>query len=216
MMRLLPALAFLCAALSLSACASGDAPTQSRFDEGTAAYDAGHYKRAYKIFRELADESDIAALRNVALMERKGLGTEKDPEAAMADFKDAAEKGLPTAQADLAEMYLNGEAGPPDPKAALPWLQRAVAANHPMAQFHLAELYEKGEVVPKDLHMAEFLYAAAAAHGVQAATERLSVLKGFPAPRTPEDPPPDDSPPQPAKVSSVPVPKPRPPWHPHH
>jgi TPR repeat protein len=209
MMRPFPVLFCVCALLALQGCASGQAPTQSRFDEGTAAYDEGHYKRAYKIFRELADENDIAALRNVALMERKGLGTDKDPQAALNDYLEAANDGLPTAQADLAEMYLNGEAGPPDPKAALPWLERAVAANHPMAQFHLAQLYEQGEVVPKDMHMAEFLYAAAAAHGVQAATERLSALKGFPQPGTPEATPPPDPP-------QIPIPRPRPPYHPHH
>ncbi len=202
-MRPFPALVCVCLALALSACASGQAPTQARFDEGTAAYDSGHYKRAYKIFRELAAENDIAALRNVALMERRGLGTEKDPQAALADYKDAAEKGLPTAQSDLAEMYLDGEAGPPDPKAALPWLERAVAANHPIAQYHLAQLYEKGEAVPKNLRMAEFLYAAAAAHGVEAATARLSELKGFPPPGTPEEP--ADPP--------IPVPTPRPSDH---
>jgi len=208
MMRPFPAFACITVLLALGACAT-EAPTQSRFDEGTAAYDEGHYKRAYKIFRELADENDIAALRNVALMERKGLGTDKDPEAAMADYKEAAEKGLPTAQSDLAEMYLDGEAGDPDPAAALPWLERAVAANHPIAQYHLAQLYEKGEAVQKDLHMAEFLYAAAAAHGVKAATERLSELKGFPAPGTAEEETPPDPPP------SVPVPTPRPAYHPH-
>jgi hypothetical protein len=52
--------------------------------------------------------------------------------------------------------------------------------------------------------MAEFLYAAAAAHGVEAAVTRLSELEGFPAPGTPEDPPPDPGPP---------VPIPRPPAH---
>lgn len=205
MMR--PLLLVPCICVLLAACAS-EAPTQARFDDGTAAYDAGDYEKAYSIFRELADNDDIAALRNVALMERRGLGTDKDPQAAIADYKEAAEKGLPTAQSDLAEMYLDGEAGPPDPKAALPWLERAVAANHPMAQFHLAELYEKGEAVPKDLQMAEFLYAAAAAHGVEAATERLSELKGFPAPGTPEA---DPDPPPPA--STIPVPKPRPAHH---
>ena len=129
-------------------------------------------------------------MRNVALMERKGLGTDKDPKAAMDDYKDAATKGLPTAQSDLAEMYLKGEAGDPDPAAALPWLERAAAASHPMAQFHLGQLYEEGKVVPKDLAKAELLYSAAAAHGVKEAVERLSALKAWPKPGDPEAAPP--------------------------
>ncbi len=214
MMRPFPAARIACACVllaGLAACADdGTAPTQSRFDEGAAAFDAGDYDKAYSIFRELADENDIAALRNVALMERKGLGTDKDPDAAMADYLEAANKGLPTAQADLAEMYLDGEAGEPDEKAALPWLQRAVAANHPVAEYHLGQLYEEGKVVPKDMKMAEFLYAAAAAHGVKAATARLSELKGFPPPGTAEPAPP---PPPPPPQASAPVPEPRPVRH---
>ena len=209
MMRPFPAarIACVCVLLAgLAACADDEAPTQARFDEGTAAFDAGDYEKAYGIFRELADENDIAALRNVALMERKGLGTDKDPEAAMADYKEAANEGLPTAQADLAEMYLDGEAGEPDEKAALPWLQRAVAANHPIAEYRLGQLYEEGKVVPKDMKMAEFLYAAAAAHGVKEAVERLSALKGFPPPGTAEPAPPADPP-------SLPMPQPRPDSH---
>lgn len=176
---------------SLAACADITPPDQKTFDEGAKAYDAGDYKTAYEIFRGLADNGDIAALRNVALMERKGLGVDKDPEAAIDDYTQAAEKGLPTAQADLAEMYLDGEAGEPDPKAALPWLQRAAAASHPVAQFHLGELYEKGEVVPKDLGMAAYLYSAAAAHGVKGAVEKLSALKKWPEPDAGETPPPN-------------------------
>jgi TPR repeat protein len=170
----------------LMACADDDvlvvAPDQNTFDDGAAAFDAGDYAKAFSIFKELAGNGDIAAERNVALMERKGLGTGKDPKAAIADYTDAATKGLPTAQSDLAEMYLDGEAGDPDPAAALPWLERAAAASHPMAQFHLGQLYEEGKAVPKDLDKAKLLYAAAAAHGVKEAVERLSALKAWPKP----------------------------------
>ena len=146
---------------------------------GTAAFDAKDYKRAFDIFSKLADDDDIAARRNVALMERRGLGTAKDPEAAVENYKIAAEAGLPTAAADLGEMLLDGEAGPPDPKAALPWLLVAASANHPVAQFHLGEMYENGEAVPKDRFYAILLYSAAAARGYQPAIDRLGILKGW-------------------------------------
>ena len=63
------------------------------------------------------DDDDIAAMRNVAMMLRQGLGTDKDPKGAEDLYQRAAEAGLPTAQADLADMLLKGEAGPPDPAA---------------------------------------------------------------------------------------------------
>jgi TPR repeat protein len=155
---------------------------QAEFNQGAAAFDAGDYDTAYKIFSKLAEDEDLGAMRNVALMQRKGLGTKKDPKAALRLYEYVARAGLPTAQADLAEMLLKGEAGPPDPKAALPWLYLASAASHPMAQFYLGQLFEQGEVVPKDMMRAKLLYAAAAAHGEKRALARLSYLYGWAAP----------------------------------
>jgi TPR repeat protein len=150
---------------------------QPKFDRGTAAFDAGDYDTAYNIFQELADDDDIAAMRNVALMKRKGLGTERDPDGAREYLERAAQGGLPTAQYDLAEMMLDGEGGPADPKGALPWLASAAAAHHPLAEFRLGELYEEGTVVPQDLVKAESLYAEAAGRGVEEAGARLSALE---------------------------------------
>ena len=153
---------------------------QKTFSEGAAAFDAGNYTQAFAIFSKLAEDNDVAALRNVALMQRKGLGTAKDPKSALANFETAARAGLPTAAADLGEMLLEGEAGPPDPEQALPWLEMAAAANHPIAEFHLGEMYERGEAVRKDILKAELLYTAAAARGVREAAARLDALKAEP------------------------------------
>jgi hypothetical protein len=152
---------------------------QKKFDRAAAAYDAKDYATAYKLFTELADEYDLAAMRNVALMTRDGLGTEKDPERAEDMMKEAARRGLPTAQYDLGEMLLDGAAGPPDAKAALPWLEMASAAGHPLAQYRLGQLYEAGDVVPKDVKVAELLYGAAARKGYDPALQRLKTLKGW-------------------------------------
>lgn len=150
---------------------------QQMFDRGAAYYDRGDYAHAYQIFYWMAEHDDVAAMRNVALMKRKGQGTAVDPQGAVEYLKEAADAGLTTAQADLGEMLLNGEAGPPDPQSALPWLQAAAAQHHPVAEFHLAEIYERGKVVPRDVARAEELYADAAARGVPQAASRLELLK---------------------------------------
>src|SRR5580658_3120173 len=113
-----------CACFSLSLAHAADNPSilpldQKRFDQGAAAFDAGDYQSAYAIFSELAKKGDIAAMRNVALMERKGIGTTRNPKDARMLYGISAEAGLPTAQYDLAEMLMNGEGGAPDPKGAL-------------------------------------------------------------------------------------------------
>jgi uncharacterized protein len=147
------------------------------FDSGVSAYDAGDYPLAFKIWWDLRYE-DLAAMRNLAMMLRKGQGVPKDPKKAEELYQRAADAGLPTAQADLADMLLKGEAGPPDLASALPLLQAAAAANHPVAQFELGELYETGAppLVPQNLEMARKLYFAAAGHGMKEAGDRLRVV----------------------------------------
>jgi TPR repeat protein len=155
-------------------------PTKDKFNAGVAAYDAGRYAEAFQIFSAIDDEN-VAAMRNVALMERCGLGTTKNPKAARDEYEQAARAGLPTAQADLGEMLMLGEGGRADPEMAAEWLALAVAAHHPIAEYELATLYETGQGVVKDPTLAHTLYALAAEHGVPGAKERLN---GQPPPST--------------------------------
>jgi len=147
------------------------------FSSGVSAYDAGDYEKAFKIWWDLRYE-DLAAMRNLGMMLRKGQGTQKDPQKAEEIYLRAAEVGLPTAEADLADMYLKGELGPPDMTRALPLLARAAAANHPGAQYQLGEFYETGAppLVPQDLEIARQLYAAAARSGLPEALARSQFL----------------------------------------
>jgi uncharacterized protein len=171
--------AFFCLGLTAAnpALARDGAEIAKIFDSGVAAYDAGNYEQAFKIWWDLRYE-DLAAMRNLAIMLRKGQGVAKDAKKAEELYQRAAEAGLPTAQADLADMFLKGEAGPPDLASALPLLEEAAAANHPVAQFELGELYETGAppLVPQNLDMARRLYAAAANHGMKEAADRLRVV----------------------------------------
>jgi len=177
--KIFPLLTAFCLALTAAgpAFARDGAEIAKIFDSGVAAYDAGDYPKAFKIWWDLRYE-DVAAMRNLAMMLRKGQGVAKDPKKAEEIYQRAAEAGLPTAQADLADMLLKGEAGPPDLASALPLLAAAAAANHPVAQFELGELYETGAppLLPKDLEVARRLYSDAAGHGMKEAADRLRVV----------------------------------------
>jgi len=173
----------------------------AQFDRGLKAYDAKQYPAAFQIWWQIKDE-DLAAMRNVALMLRKGLGVPKDPRKAEGILRTAAAAGMPNAQVDLAEMYLNGETGVPRPKRALPLLKRAADAGHPLGQYLLGQMYEDGNGVPKDINRAAELYISSARGGLEEAKERLasldqgragkksspSVKAGNPAPKQPEQP----------------------------
>ena len=173
----------VCAAL-LSACAGAPSheEIQATFDAGLKVYDAGDYKAAYKTWSGI-EEFDLAALRNTALMLRKGQGVDKDPKAALQKMARAADLGLVTAQADLGDMLINGEAGPPDVPDAIPWLARAADGGHPLAAMSLAKIYDEGKDVPRDLAKACPLYQQAADARVDGAAARLTAV--CPAPATP-------------------------------
>ena len=171
------AVACICIDVSFAGAASARTSEQiaTIFDTGVAAYDAGHFDQAFKLWKSIGDE-DIAAMRNLGILLRKGLGVKKDPAGAEKMFERAADAGLATAEADLADMLLKGEAGPPNPKRALPLLKSAAAADHPIAQFELAQMYETGGLVPQNIDLARRLYAAAARHGMTEAANRLAAL----------------------------------------
>jgi TPR repeat protein len=174
-----PLLLILICSIALAGCVTVQSSDDLKtiFDSGVAAYDAGDYPKAYKIWSGIEDQ-DLAAMRNVALMLRTGNGVAKNPRRAEELFETASQAGLPTAQADLADMLLKGEAGPPDPARALPLLEAAAAADHPIAEYELAQMFETGGsgLVPKDLSTARKLYAAAAMHGMQEAKVRLDAM----------------------------------------
>jgi TPR repeat protein len=174
---LLTAAFCVCLAMAPPAQARTAAEIAAVFDSGVAAYDAADYQKAFTIWWDLRFE-DVAAMRNLGMMLRKGQGTPKDPAKAEEIYLRASEAGLPTAQADLADMYLKGELGPPDLGRALPLLQAAAAANHPIAQFQLGQFYETGAppLVPQNLEVARQLYAAAASHGMAEAAARAAFL----------------------------------------
>ena len=187
MHKILPVLTVCFSLIATAASARTGEEIAKVFDTGVAHYDAGNYQEAFKIWWGLQYE-DVAAMRNIAMMLRKGQGTTQDYRRAREVYRRAAEAGLPTAQADLADMLLKGEGGKPDPKAALPLLRAAAAANHPVAQFQLGQMYETGAngLVPQDAETARKLYAAAASRGMKEASERLSALPPAPPAATPD------------------------------
>jgi len=162
-------------AVAGNAMALSGAELSAQFDRGLKAYDAKQYPAAFQIWWQIKDE-DLAAMRNVALMLRKGLGVPKDPRKAEGILRTAAATGMSNAQVDLAEMYLNGETGPPRPRRALPLLKRAADGGHPLGQYLLGQMYEDGNGVPKDINRAAELYISSARGGLQEAKERLASL----------------------------------------
>ena len=131
---------FSIAVLSLAACAAPPMTAQFKadFDAAVTAYDAGDYQTARKLWQPLADNYDLAALRNLGHLYRLGQGVEKNPKKARKLYKKAAKLGHAPSQTNLAQMYLSGDGIAYDNDKAMFWLEKAAAKGYPPAKQLLA------------------------------------------------------------------------------
>ncbi|MFQ5533569.1 MAG: SPOR domain-containing protein [Sphingomonadales bacterium] len=83
-------------------------PALAQEDSGMAAYQAGDYETAARIWAELADQGNAIAQFNLGGMYQKGLGVAQDSDRAFNLFRAAAERGHGSSQYNLGVMYANG------------------------------------------------------------------------------------------------------------
>lgn len=188
-------------------------PPSERFKEGVTAYDKGDFTKAFEIWLPLAQQADLAAMRNVALLLRTGKGVKRDPVRALWFYEEAGSKGFALAQVNAAFMHLEGGGVPKNLEAAAFWFHEAARAGSPIAQYNLAVMYERGSGVEKDMAKALGWYALAARSGSRLAIARLETLApalaGPPAPeRAPQSP--ADMSPENTAQQSINVPPPAP------
>jgi TPR repeat protein len=129
----------------MAACAAPlkTADFKVEFAKGTAAYDAGDFTTAREIWQPLADNYDLAAMRNLGHLYRRGLGVARDAKQARAYYHAAAKRGFAPAQYNLARMYLAGDGIALDSKTGMTWLRRAATLNYAPAQAYLRLMTQK-------------------------------------------------------------------------
>lgn len=146
------------------------------FEKGLTAYDRGDFKEAYETWLPIAQEGDLAAMRNVGHMLQKGKGVERDVETAARWYSAAAKRGLTGAQINLADLFYHGEGVPQSYAMAAQWYARAARAGNASAQFKLGRMIEDGQVDENNLALARKLYGWAADAGHSGALERVRHL----------------------------------------
>ena len=129
-------------------------------EAGWAAYDAGDYDKARRIWQPLAEKGDVRAQRGMGKLYEKGRGVEKDYAAAVKWYRPAAEKGDAESQYRLSIAYGWGLGGiEKDEAKAIEWLRKAAENGQKRAQRSLAKGYEDGlKGLPKDPEKAKYWY----------------------------------------------------------
>ncbi len=82
------------------------------FEDGLDAARRADYATVVRLWRPLAEQGDIRAQSNLALMYEAGRGVPQDYGAAASWYRKAAEQGDPLAQSNLAVMYAAGRGVP--------------------------------------------------------------------------------------------------------
>lgn len=144
---------------SAPAPASASASAGPSYEAGLAAYDAGDYDKARRIWQPLAEKGDVRAQRGMGKMYEKGRGVERDFATALKWYRPAAEKGDAESQYRLSVGYGYGLGVKQDEAKAMEWLRKAAENGQKRAQRSLAKGYEDGlNGLPRDPEKAKYWY----------------------------------------------------------
>lgn len=100
----------------------------------------------------------------------------KNYDAALTQFRNAADRGYAAGQALLGAMYGNGQGVQQDYAQAVAWSRKAADQGLALAQTNLGIMYEKGQGVPQDYTQALAWYRKAADQGYATAEFGLGTI----------------------------------------
>lgn len=116
-----------CARLSWCVLLASSLAFGGPYDDGVAAYDRGQHATAFSLWLPLAEQGNVAAQYNVAVLFEKGQGVAQNyPEAARWYLK-AAEQGDPEAQYSIGALYEAGTGVARDLEEAQKWYASVIA-----------------------------------------------------------------------------------------
>lgn len=119
-------MAAVVSALTLVACVT-DAPGESAYNKGVAAYRAKDYGQARRHWSRAIDEGEIHALNNLGYLLYYGLGGEADPGRAASLWRKGAAAGHSEAQWHLGRAFTDGKGVDKSDAEAYAWYRCALA-----------------------------------------------------------------------------------------
>jgi TPR repeat protein len=179
-LRVIP-LAALAFVLAARLTADGRA---AELEDGNAAFDAGHYQDARRLWSAAAESGNAQAAFDLGLLYDLGEGVPPNTKTAFQWYRRAAEEGLGAAAFNVGVMYDSGRGAPLDRAEAAIWYARAAVLGEARAAYNLGQLYEWGEGVPQNIQAAIAWYGAAAAAIPEAARKASDLAKQSPVARS--------------------------------
>ena len=147
------------------------------FEDGVAAYQAGDYQKAFRLYKLLAEQGSIAAQYNLGMMYDIGEGVSEDDSKAVYWWRKAAEQGFAWAQYNLRQKYLRGEGVPKNAAKAAHWYRKAAEQGFKEAQGVIGLWCAQGKGIPEDRAKGYAWSSIAAAQEDEHAKENKVIIK---------------------------------------
>lgn len=141
---------FLFAALVTPSHAAEPGSSAATVEEARAAVGRKDYPLAMRLWRELADQNNAAAMFSVGVLYQKGWGTATDEAEAVRWFLRAAQQGNEAAQEALYFAYSSGKGVAVNYAEAAKWIRPLADKGYAMSQLFLASLYLQGMGVERN------------------------------------------------------------------
>jgi TPR repeat protein len=104
-----------------------------------------NYKKAYIIFRTLAENGDAEACNAIGMMFRYGIGLKQNDEKAHDFFQKAADRGYAKAAYNIGLLYKNGHGVEQDLSLSMNWFEKANEMGYKNTNYRIGYAYYKGQ-----------------------------------------------------------------------
>ena len=148
---------------------------------GLKYFREGSYKKALEFYLKAANQGNVSAQNNLAMMYSNGIGVKPSDEEAVKWFCKAAMQGGPSEQYKIGVNYFRGsDCFPQSYEEAAKWFLKAAEQGDAVAQFQIGWMYKEGKGVKKDLSEAQEWFSKATIQGwvayskAQKALDRLA------------------------------------------
>jgi TPR repeat protein len=113
----------------------------ANMDDVQQAFKDKNYQQAFKLLQPIAEQGDVVAQYNLAMMYAEGDGTEVNNEKAAHWYERAASSGHMRAQNNLGLRYHKGNGVTADEYKSLFWFVEASKQGHLPSVFNIASLH---------------------------------------------------------------------------
>ena len=165
--------------LFTTSCTKNDDTEDTKLEQAYSYYYENEYKKAYQIFKPLAEKGNSGAQFALGVMFSRGRFVALDYQKAIEWFKKSASQGNSMSEFNLGMMYEFGYGVEQDYLKAIEWFKKSASQGNSMSEFSLALMYQNGHGVEQNYPKATEWFSKSANGGNSGAQFSLGTMYEF-------------------------------------